>query len=174
MSLRPRFYLLPAIAVQANAPRNNLPVVSDSDTAWDQSTTSWRLLGANNRELGRGLRSMPVPDVGAEIQLVLACAEQLLIVVRPTSTGNWLWRAHRNGVALAMSSRSYPRQRECHYSAMQFLRALPLADMSEGVRQVIERHAASPSVARPRRALESVVEASFRNVQPDATKEASK
>jgi hypothetical protein len=174
MSLRPRFYLLPAIAVQAGAVRKSLPSVSDSDFPWDQGFTSWRLLGANNRELGRGSRSMPVQDVAVEVQVVLACAEQLLIVVTQTSTGNWLWRAHRYGVALAVSSRSYPRQRECHYSARKFLRALPTAVMSEGVRQAIERHCPTPGVTRPRGASETAVDAAFRSVQPNASQGAER
>jgi len=173
MSVRPRFYLLPSIAVQARALRNDLPVVSDSDVPSNQSCTSWRLLGANNRELGRGSRLMPVQDVAAEIQLVLACAEQLLIVVTPTATGNWLWRAHRNQVAVAMSSRSYPRQRECHYSATQFIRALPMAAMSEGVSQAIERDCGTRGVARPRGASESAVDACSPNLAPNAINGAS-
>ena len=92
----------------------------------------WRLVGANNRPLGRSATSYP------DLSRSLAAAE----VVRSLGTsaavdylididsGLRSWRLMHptlDSTVLAVSARGYHRQRECKYSLEAFLAALPQA-----------------------------------------------
>ena len=130
MTARPRFFLLPGISVlgvthRAAAEGGLLDVTLNS--VGGSRTAGWRLLGGNNRELGRSARVHAAEAVIAEIDRVQSAFDRLSIVVSKTQTGKWYWAASDGGERLAMSARTYGRQRECRYNAEQFLRALPLA-----------------------------------------------
>ena len=93
---------------------------------------SWRVLGGNNRELGRGatihaterecLSAMAQIQAGAE-------RSTLFIGLRPT--GLWWWQLELDGVPVAVSGRSYHRQRECRYNLEQFRSAWSAALIPE-------------------------------------------
>ena len=99
----------------------------------------WRLIGPNNRELGR----MPLSRAG--VSTCCEAAEFLQSgvgravprVKRGTGRGVgaervgggavWTWTLEIDGVPAAASGRSYIRQRECQYSLAHFLAAVPTA-----------------------------------------------
>lgn len=90
----------------------------------------WRLVGANNRELGRA------PAMAAES---LTCNAAILrlkaklpeassrIRLAAFDSSAWTWSVECDGEVLAVSGRPYLRQRECQYSLWQFLAAAPIA-----------------------------------------------
>lgn len=95
----------------------------------------WRLVGANNRELGRA----PEP-VGTEA----ACCEAVARLqarlpeaagrIKLAGTANtWSWAVECDGELLAVSGRAYLRQRECQYSLWQFLAAAAVATVAGAV-----------------------------------------
>jgi hypothetical protein len=93
----------------------------------DGSWCAWRLLGGNNRDLGRSARLFPdVPECLASVGVVRQRAGELAPVMSADpDTGMWLWRLELDGVAVAVAARPYFRQREGQYSLGQFLAALP-------------------------------------------------
>jgi hypothetical protein len=85
---------------------------------------SWRLLGANNRELGRG---GTVHRTAQECREAIIAGQAKAPESRPVEvfvTGGWTWQCEIEGEPFAVAGRSYQRQRECRYSSAQFLRAL--------------------------------------------------
>jgi hypothetical protein len=100
--------------------------------------TAWRLLGRNNRELGRSADTYPtVPECVAAVTALRAgalSASRLLSV--DAEHGKWFWRLEVDGVPTVVSSRSYQRQRECLYSLDQFLAAVIEAEPPLLVREV--------------------------------------
>lgn len=96
------------------------------------AAAGWRLLGANNRELGRG--PGPFPDLescqAAVRELVTRIGSATPgIVGDPGHTGAWSWRLDLDGRAVAVSWRTYLRHRECAYSLAHFIDAVPNAAM---------------------------------------------
>lgn len=90
----------------------------------------WRLLGTNNRELGRSSRSY----ADAEGALAAVAALRDLApdaeahIVHDASTGSWLWQlADAAGSVVATSGRGFRHERECRYNLDQFREAAPTA-----------------------------------------------
>jgi len=106
----------------------------DEEPAW----TAWRLLSRNNRELGRS------PGTFLSAQACVAAVERLRAVASDASRilsvddrdGRWCWRLTADGVPVAVSSRSYHRQRECVYSLDHFMAAVALAEPPLLVREL--------------------------------------
>lgn len=96
---------------------------------------AWRLLGANNRELGRSaclFATLGSAQAAArEASLRAAAAHPTLVA--DAGTGSWSWRLLVDGRAVAAAARSYSRQRECHYNLAQFLTACGTAASAEDV-----------------------------------------
>ena len=94
-------------------------------TSW----VAWRLLGRNNHELGRSASVFgSLAEVLDDIAALKDAAEALVASVHAEGTqAEWRWRLQLAGRTVAVSSRSYLRQRECHYSASMFRQALPAA-----------------------------------------------
>jgi hypothetical protein len=95
--------------------------------AGDGSWVSWRLAGANNRELGRSAQVHP--DLAACRQDALEVTEdapqaQALISLNHLS-GLWVWRLEMDERPLAVAGRGHHRRRECEYSLSRFLSAVP-------------------------------------------------
>lgn len=89
----------------------------------------WRLVGPNNRELGRA----PAPAASLE-----ACSGQIARLVadldhvegsltRGAQGLGWGWLLRHADEPLARSGRRFHRERECRYSLEQFLHAVPAA-----------------------------------------------
>lgn len=95
----------------------------------EQSRYGWRLIGANNRELGRS----PVTYGGlAEARGMATAVRSRAIELSHTFTnnetdGSWIWLATLGAMTVAVSGRTYLRQRECHYNYQQFVAALGVA-----------------------------------------------
>src|SRR5262245_44834152 len=98
---------------------------------------AWLLVSPNNRPLGRG---------GERFASFAACREavlrlrqlhsQLRTAASTEAGGRWAWRADLDGTTVAVSSRTYQRQRECAYNLRRFLEALPSADLVSAIRDL--------------------------------------
>ena len=93
----------------------------------------WRLLGANNRELGRSAASYV--DAEAALESVtrvreLATSGEAHIVHEPQN-GLWAWHLEDAGVLVANSGRGFRHERECRYNLEQFRDAAPTAPSSD-------------------------------------------
>lgn len=105
------------------------------------------LVSSNNRQLGRGCM---VYQSYQDCRNAASSLRQQLVRAKPVTaaeeiTGQWVWRVDLDGAAVAVSSRSYLRMRECQYNLDRFLEAVPLAVLAEGVRivQYAPRHLAA-------------------------------
>jgi hypothetical protein len=109
--------------------------LSRADGASAQETWyAWRLLGSNNRELGRSSAVYADPPAcfrSAEaLQAGVSRAEPVAAVNQ--KTGLWVWRLDLEGTPAAVAARSYKRRRECLYSLERFLATAPLARTEGG------------------------------------------
>jgi hypothetical protein len=84
----------------------------------------WRLLGGNNRELGRSARQFDEVDQCEQALRLLKCdfPMGLLpdIALDPT-TRRWSWRLLQGDHPMARSSRPFVRQHECWRNLEQFI-----------------------------------------------------
>jgi len=94
----------------------------------------WRLLGPNNRELGRS--AIAYEDAEAALVAVdnvrhLARVGVAHIVHESTATP-WVWQLQdESGLVVANSGRGFRHERECRYNLDQFRSAAPTAPSSE-------------------------------------------
>ena len=109
-----------------------LPVHSDAPAKCDH--VGWRLLGANNRELGRS----PVwyPDVESCRDAVRTLKREIgavtsAITANARPGGAWSWRLAVSGTPVAIAGRPYHRQRECAYNLNHFVAAVPGAAIAD-------------------------------------------
>lgn len=90
---------------------------------------AWRLLGANNREIGRSAKTYV--DLTDCLSSIAMLRRLLPVAARRVgadpATGSWYWRLDAEGTSLAVAGRAYRRQSECVYSLEQFLRNAPAA-----------------------------------------------
>jgi|GraSoi013_1_20cm_3_1032427.scaffolds.fasta_scaffold13776_2 hypothetical protein len=93
----------------------------------------WRLVGANNRELGRAPATVVnAPSCCGAVAWLQAKLPAAVGRVKPTGPANsWTWSVECDGELLAVSGRTYLRQRECQYSLWQFLAAAAVAAVVE-------------------------------------------
>ena len=104
---------------------------------------SWRLITANNRDLGRSAVSV------VSYQLARRAVLQLRLVVRrlvqhstnDPVTGRWGWRFDLDGVPVAASGRWYERDHDARLGAAKFLTLVPEAELIEGVVTLHDRRA---------------------------------
>jgi len=130
---QPRFQLLPGNPRQAPPRVVGLNrSASTSEPARRDGQVTWRLLGANNRELGRSARSYPDQSGGWQaierLRAGVARAEPRLSILTPR--GNWGWQLLLDGEEVAVSARLFSRLRECRYSVEQFLEKVPDAGLT--------------------------------------------
>lgn len=95
-------------------------------------STAWRLVGANNRELGRSAQTFS--NVGAcrgAVAHLLQCLDdaQSHLAIN-NDTGLWTWRLNIGDQWIAVAGRSYQRRRECLYNVTRFLAAAPTAELA--------------------------------------------
>ncbi|MEU9453912.1 hypothetical protein [Streptomyces sp. NPDC048277] len=95
----------------------------------------WRLVGANNRELGRcaaAFENLAVCQATvARLRERVADARALLVMA--DVPGTWTWRVELDGRDVATAGRSYQRHRECQHNVNLFLAAVPVAQLGEGL-----------------------------------------
>ena len=99
----------------------------------------WRVLGANNRELGRS--AAPFWRADEAYQAVYEAQASLARTVTrlwADDLGQWFWNITLDDDQVAVSSRGYRRQRECIYSIEQFREHFPTA-------RVVQSHVLRPA-----------------------------
>ena len=85
------------------------------------ATVEWRLISANNWELGRCAAPGPSLEVCVAAVLDLrATIDGFAEEVLPDRRGGWRWRLLRDGEAVAVSNRSFHRRLECESTLGQF------------------------------------------------------
>lgn len=109
--------------------------VSQQRPDGEEKPVGWRLVGANNRELGR---SAEVFAGLAECQAAVTrlrekAAGARVLLTMPDAAGSWTWRLEIEGRAVAVAGRRYLRHRECQYNLSQFLAAVPVAQLAVGM-----------------------------------------
>jgi hypothetical protein len=118
----------------------------------DGTTTGgvlWMLVSRNNRPLGRGVTYYRTYRECREAVLRLRSDLERAKPVESTvdETGQWIWRIELDGEAVAVSSRSYLRARECSYNLDRFLEAVPRAAVVAGTRN--GRRPGAPAARAP-------------------------
>jgi hypothetical protein len=96
----------------------------------------WILVSPNNRPLGLGTTYHEAYADCRESVVLLKANHDRLNPVETTVelTGQWTWRVELDGIAVAKSSRSYLRTRECQYNLQRFFEAVPNAEIVDGAR----------------------------------------
>jgi hypothetical protein len=97
----------------------------------------WLLMSANNRRLGRSRMAFASYDECREavLRLQREHARVRPQAVTDDATGRFGWRVDLDAEAVAISSRSYLRARECDYNLTRFLESVPNADVVDGARE---------------------------------------
>ena len=101
----------------------------------------WRLMGANNRELGRSAHSYPsYPVVRKAVRDLQAHANRLVraTVIDP-ATGRWGWRLDLDDRTVAVSGRWYERDHDSRVGMDKFVNLVPSAELVDGVVTVHDR-----------------------------------
>ena len=101
----------------------------------------WRLMGANNRELGRSAVSFAsYPLAGQAVRHLQRHAERLVrrTLVDP-ATGRWSWRLDLDDEPVAVSSRWYERDHDGRLGMAKFVELTPDAEIVDGIVTVYDR-----------------------------------
>jgi hypothetical protein len=103
----------------------------------------WRLIGANNRELGRSARSFVTYQLACRGVLALKQGVERLVQYSTTDprTGRWGWRFELDGSAVAVSGRWYERDHDSRVGAQKFVSLTAGAELAEGVVTLHDRRA---------------------------------
>lgn len=116
----PRFLLLTIVGV---------PGVGSEGESLGAQGIGWRLLGPNNRELGRSARVLgSLDDCREQFRLLHDGIGDAVTSCERGSLGlGWWWRLTVKGAPIARAGRLFQRERECQYSVTQFVAAVPVA-----------------------------------------------
>lgn len=107
----------------------------------------WRLVGANNREIGRSAQAYAdAAACRAGISFLRRQLDHLETRVWSDDTMRWLWRLDLNGQPVATSARAYMRRREAIFNLEQFLAAAPLAAAPGSVQVPSIKHVVEPAL----------------------------
>jgi hypothetical protein len=119
-----------------------LPVMADSVGRGDWY--GWRLMGANNRELGRSALSCVSYQQArrAVMQLKEGIGRLVQHSTTDPMTGRWGWRLDMDDLAVAVSSRWYERDHDGRLGAAKFVALTGAAELTEGVVTLHERRGA--------------------------------
>ena len=128
---QPRFLLLHGAARRLSGP---IPPEADGTSA-----VAWRLVSANNRELGRSAVYHWGADacVRAIHDLVRSLDDVQTRLSRSPATGLWGWVLTRDGEPVAMSGRGYRREREARDCLDNFRSAAPIAQVKTAAQRVV-------------------------------------
>lgn len=104
--------------------------VQSAGAPWAGAWYAWRLLGANNRELGRSGHAYPDEQACLEavrrLRTDISRAEPVVHVA--WRTGRWTWEMHLGYEAVGVSARSFERKRDCESNYGSFVGAVPDAE----------------------------------------------
>jgi hypothetical protein len=94
----------------------------------------WRLLGGNNRELGRGTGEfVDQESCVLGIKHLKNVIADLEISLRRNDAGAWGWLLCLGGVSVATSGYRYDRQIRCRQGQAQFVDALESCEIGSGL-----------------------------------------
>jgi hypothetical protein len=95
---------------------------------------AWRLLSANNRELGRSYTTFAdAAACAAAVALIRShIVDAEAAIVAGLRTGLWHWEVGVNATPIAISARSFTRQRECEHNLEQFLAGVNVVRKDRG------------------------------------------
>jgi hypothetical protein len=95
----------------------------------DGEWVAWRLVGPNNRELGRSAAIFPdyVRCLDGVHALVAVLDELHPLTALNQANGLWSWRLELEGTPVAVSGRGHQRRRECEYNLTRFLATAAVA-----------------------------------------------
>jgi len=108
----------------------------------------WRLIGANNRELGRSAMSLlTYPSARGDVTRLQHSPDRLArhTLVDPAS-GRWSWRLDIDAVPVAISGRWYERDHDSRLGADTFIRLIADAELADGMVTLRDRR--GPGSAR--------------------------
>jgi hypothetical protein len=93
---------------------------------------SWRLLGGNNRELGRSAEVFSdLQDCQlAALDVRERIADAAVELRSENGSGRWTWQLRLDDQPVAIAGRSYLRLRECQYNLAQFIAFAPAAGVA--------------------------------------------
>jgi hypothetical protein len=119
--------------VAVAGPRFQLVAGARLSGAVDGGGVGWRLLGANNRELGRSAVSY---DDAESALAALARVRDLAVsgqahIVHHAGFGHWEWHLDDADAPVATSGRRFRHERECRYNLEQFRESAPSAPASD-------------------------------------------
>lgn len=107
----------------------------------------WRLVGPNNRELGRSAQAYAdTAACRAGVSFLRRQLDHLEVRVWCDNSTRWLWRLDLNGAPVANSARAYMRRREAVFNLEQFVKAVPIAAAPGAPRTAAAGH---PTPAAP-------------------------
>lgn len=114
---------------------------TDGDPRENGTWYCWRLIGANNRELGRSANSFPsYPDVRQAVQDLRKHVDRLVrLTFIDQATGRRGWRLDLDDRAVAMNGRWYERDHDSQVGMDKFVNLLPDAELADGVVTLQER-----------------------------------
>ena len=119
----PRFLFVSGAQASRGEPRGELTRLTG---------VSWRLLGGNNRELGRS--AIPFAELDAchvaAMRVRERVADATVELRSEQATGRWTWQLRLDGEPVAIAGRSYLRLRECQYNLGQFIAFAPGAGVA--------------------------------------------
>src|SRR5262245_45275571 len=116
--------------------RRTVPPASDDRPATRTGNWyGWRLMGANNRELGRSALSfVSYPLTRRAIKQLQESADRLVRYTLPDpATGRWSWRLDLDDMAVAVSGRWYERDHDSRLAADKFIELTPDSELADGV-----------------------------------------
>jgi hypothetical protein len=117
----PRFRLVPGTTWSAAR------VLGGRTSSATRSGVGWRLLGPNNRELGRAAQSYPDAESALEavVRIRRLAVEGEAHLEHDLRARRWTWHLDDQGVPLARSGRGFRLERECRHNLEQFRREAP-------------------------------------------------
>lgn len=90
----------------------------------------WRLLSANNRDIGRGVDTYPdAESCRLGVKVLQSLVDELEGSVRRTSSHEWVWQLKHAGRPVALSGRGFDRLIRCEQGLAQFLFSLSRAQI---------------------------------------------
>jgi hypothetical protein len=121
-------------------------LAGDSDGQHAGEWYGWRLMGANNRELGRSALSfVSYPQTRWAVRQLQMQVDQLVrrTLVDP-GTGRWSWRIELDNEAVAVSARWYERDHDSRLAMAKFVALMPEAELVDGVVTLYDRRGSAP------------------------------
>lgn len=106
-----------------------------SDGTGENELFGWRLVAANNRPMGRSVRTSASLDSCRDAASLIhrRSAEAAQSATVDVARGHWTWRVGVDGAPAAVSVHRYLRRVECLRALAQFVAALAQADPADGV-----------------------------------------